>query len=488
MNAGFRSQVVPSFRLLTDEQIQEIHLASLELLESVGVRVLSDEGLQVLRAAGCQIAGENVARIPGWLVEQCIRSAPSRISIYNRKGEVAMRLEGRKCYYGMGTDLITTYDLRAKKYRPTLLQDVVNAVRVADACAEIDFVASLGLAHDVPTNAMYVESVKADIENTTKPLFFTAGGSEDLAFIAEMAAAVAGGEAALREKPFIINYSEPTPPLTHSFGAVRKLFFCAEKGIPICYTPAMLLGGSGPVTIAGGLVQANAEALSGIVLHQLRAKGAPIISGFATPPLDMGASTVSYGAPEMRLCDAAMSDLYHYYGIPMWATTGSDAHAFDAQAAIEHAFAIYSGALSGSNLIHDVGFIGQGLISHPAILLMCNEIISYAKRLLRGFDLTPETLGLDVIRGVGPGGNYMAEAHTVKFFRTEQWRPQFMNRDDPDTWEKKGSQTYEELVERKALALLETYEPEPLPAGVQQQVDAIALKARQALEAMRFTA
>jgi trimethylamine--corrinoid protein Co-methyltransferase len=487
MNSGFRSQVVPSFRLLTEEQIREIHLASLDLLARVGVRVLNDEGLQTLRDAGCEIAG-NVARIPGWLVEECLRRAPSRITLYNRKGEEAMRLEGRKFYYGMGTDLITTYDIREKKYRPTMLQDVINAVRVADACAEIDFIASLGLAHDVPINAMYVESVKADIENTTKPIFFTAGGSEDLAFIIEMAAAVAGGEAALRQKPFLINYSEPTPPLTHSYGAVRKLFLCADKGVPICYTPAMLMGGSGPITMAGAIVQANAEALSGLTLHQLRAKGAPIISGFATPPLDMAASTASYGAPEMRLCDAAMSDLYHYYGIPMWATTGSDAHAFDAQAAIEHTLAIYNGALSGSNLIHDVGFIGQGLLSHPAVLLMCNEIIGYVKRLMRGFELTPETMALDVIQSVGPGGNYMAEEHTVRYFRKEQWRPQFMNRADPDTWHANGGQTYEEVVERKTLALLQTHTPEPLPPAVQEQVDAIAGRARAALANVHFQA
>ena len=153
----------------------------------------------------------------------------------------------------------------------------------------------------------------------------------------------------------------------------------------------------------------------------------------------------------LRLADAAMSDLYHYYGIPMWATTGSDAHAFDAQAAMEHTFAIYSGALSGSNLIHDVGFMGQGLISHPAMLLMCNEIISYVKRLMRGFELTPETLGLDVDpqRGAGrqlhgrsahgeilPQGTVAAAVH-------ESRRSGHMGGEG-------RVRSYEELVERKA--------------------------------------
>ena len=411
MNGGFISQCVPSYRLLTEEQIREIHLATLEVLETIGVRVLNEEGVQLLRDAGCRAKNDNVVLIPNWLVEDCIRSTPSRITIYNRKGEESMRLEGRKIYFGMGTDLITTCDLKTGQYRPTLLQDVVNAVRVADACGEIDFVSSLGLPHDVPTNAMYVESVKAELENTVKPPFFTAAGAEDLTFVLKMAAAIAGGEDRLREKPFLIHYSEPTPPLTHSYGAVRKLFLCAEKGIPICYPPGLLMGGSGPVTLAGGIVQANAEALSGVVLHQLKGKGAPIISGFAAVPLDMAVCTFSYGAPEFRLTNSAMSDLYHYYGIPMWSTVGTDAHAFDQQAAMEHAIATFMAALDGANLIHDVGYLGQGLISHPGMLVMCNEIISYVKRIVQGFELTPETIGLDAMRAVGPGGNYMAEMH-----------------------------------------------------------------------------
>ena len=281
MNSGFRSQCVPSFRMLTEEQVKEIHLATLEVLETVGVRVMCDEGVELLQSAGCRVKDGNIVQIPPWLVEECIHSAPPRITMYNRKGEEAMRLEGRKIYFGMGTDLTMTYDIYTGELRPSILQDVRNMARVADACAHIDFLASMALPHDVPTNAMYLECVKAQMENSTKPIFFTAGGSEDLAYIIRMAEVVAGGPEALRAKPFIIHYSEPTPPLTHSYGAVRKVFLCAEHGIPICYPPGLILGASGPVTLAGGIVQANAEALSGVVLHQLKAKGAPIISGIA---------------------------------------------------------------------------------------------------------------------------------------------------------------------------------------------------------------
>ena len=255
MNTGFKSQALPRLRVLTDEQIQELHYASLRLLQTVGTRVAHAEALEMLRAAGCRVQGDGIVLFPEWLVEEAIRSAPSLITIYNRRGQEAMRLEGRNIYFGMGTDLIHTFDLRTNKLRPSLLQDVINAALVADYCSELDFIASLALPHDVPTNTMYIECVRAMLQNSTKPIFTTAGGAEDLAVIIEMAEAVVGGEAALRAKPMLIHYSEPTPPLVHSYGAVRKLFLCADKGVPITYVPGGILGGSAPVTVAGAVIQ-----------------------------------------------------------------------------------------------------------------------------------------------------------------------------------------------------------------------------------------
>lgn len=488
MNSGFRSQCVPSYRLLTEEQIKELHLATLDLLAGVGVRVLCEEGVELLRRAGCQVRDHNIVLIPPRLVEKCIRSAPPSVPIYNRKGEMAMRLEGRKIYFGMGTDLIMTYDIDTGELRPSVLQDVRNMARLADYCEHIDFLASMALPHDVPTNAMYVECFKAQLENSTKPIFFTAGGSEDLSFILQIAEAVAGGAEALRAKPFLVHYSEPTPPLTHSYGAVRKLFLCAERGIPICYPPGLLMGGSGPVTLAGALVQANAEALSGVVLHQLKAKGSPIISGLAAVTMDMSTSTFCYGAPEFRLTNSAFADLYHWYGLPMWSTVGTDSHTFDQQAAIEHSIATLMAALDGANLIHDVGYLGQGLIGHPAMPLMGNELISYTKRILRGFEITEDTLALDAIERVGPGGHYLADEHTYRHFRQELWQPMFLNRDDPDTWTNKGRKTYGDRVLLEARRVLETHHPEPLPAEVAKTVEDIALQARDALAGIHFTA
>jgi len=486
MNSSFNSQCAPAYRLLTEAQILEIHRASLEVLETAGVRVLHEGAIDMLRAAGCRVKPRQAVQIPNWLVEECLRSAPRRITIYNRAGQEAMRLGGREIHFGLGTDLIKTQDLETGEIRPSRLQDVINAARVADACSEIDFVASFGLPSDVPTNAMYVACARAMMENTGKPLFCTAGGPEDLAVVVEMAAAVAGGEAALRERPFIIHYSEPTAPLSHSHNAVRKLFLCAERGVPICYTPGDILGASTPVTLAGGIVQANAEALSGIVLHQLKAKGAPIISGFVLAPLDMKKGTICYGAPDFRLTNSAFADLYHYYGLPIWSTVGSDAQCLDAQAALEHAMGTLLAALDGANLIHDVGYLGQGLVSNPAAIVMGNEIISYVKRIVRGFELTREKMAVEVIRGVGPGGHFLTQAHTRAHFGEELWSPLLLNRDSHDPWARRGSPTYEQVLTRKARDILATHQPPPLPAEVQEQLAAIAGRTEAALAGLQF--
>lgn len=488
MSRGFKHQSVPNYSFLTAEQIQEIHLATLDILETVGVRVLHGEGVQLLKDAGCWVEGTNIVHIPNWLVEECIRSAPSRITIYNRRGDAAMYLEGNNSYYGLGTDLIYTYDLKTGETRASLLADVANASRVADYCEDIDFTASFALPGDVPTNSMYLHCAKTMMESTVKPVFFTAAGKEDLDFILEIAETIAGDADALRKKPFIIQYSEPTPPLTHSYGAVNKVFTCAERGIPICYPPGALIGASTPVTLAGAITQANAEALSGVVLHQVRVRGAPIISGWAVAALDMRTTSFLYGAPEFRLTNSAFADMYHYYGLPMWSTVGSDANMLDAQGSMELALGILMSALDGANLIHDIGYLGQGKLGNPASIVMGNEIVSYVKRVMRGFDINKETMALDVIRQVGPGGYYLGERHTLDHHRKELWRPKVANRDNMDIWVEKGSKSYEERLIEEAIRILETHQPEQLPEDILQRINEIADRADKVLAEVEFVA
>jgi len=200
----------------------------------------------------------------------------------------------------------------------------------------------------------------------------------------------------------------------------------------------------------------------------------------------MQEGTIAYGAPDDSLTNSAFADVFHYLGLPMWSTVGSDAHCLDAQASMEHSMGTLMAALDGANLIHDVGYMGQGLLSNPASIVMCSEIISYVKRIIRGFDLSREKIGLDVIRDVGPGGQFLTVMHTKTHFTEELWQPKYLNRDSPQAWAACGGQTYEEVVTQKAIEILETYQPEPLPEEVQARLNEIASKAEAELADLQF--
>jgi trimethylamine--corrinoid protein Co-methyltransferase len=478
MNTGFKSQCIPKYRLLTEEQIKEIHMATLTLLEKTGVKVLNEEALELLKDAGCRMDDGQIVKIPGKLVEESIQHAPSSVTVYNRKGEPAMELGGSNVYFGMGTDLLNTWDLKTGQLRPSCLQDVVDSAVVGDYCREIDFIASNAFPLDVPGNLAFIIEFKALMENSPKPIYFTSGNAEDLEVILEMASDVLGGKDRLTEKPFIIHYAEPISPLVHSSGAVDKLFMCADNGIPLNYSPALLSGGSGPVTLAGAIVTANAEALSGLVIQQLRSKGAPAITGFSATPMDMRTGTTVYASPDERLTHSACCDLYHYYGLPVWGEAGcSDAGSLDEQAAMESMASIMMAIQDGCNLVHDVGYLGQGLAGSVASLVMCSEIISYARRIKRGFDISEERIGLDVIHEVGPGGNFLAHEQTLKYCREEHWTPRFINRQSPEIWKENGGKRYSQVVVEKALDILATHQPDRLSHDAIERLDGIIEKA-----------
>jgi len=479
----------PSYRLLSMGQIERIHAATLEILETVGVNIGHPGARDLLAEAGCTVRNDGTVLIPGPLVEDAIQSAPSSVTIYNRLGEKALQLEDHRIHFGLGTDLAKVYDLETGQLRESTLQDVQTAVRIADALPEIDFIASYVIPSDSPPNLLYLDAFKSQLEHSTKPIFFTAAGLEDIRLIREMAVAVAGGSDNLRRKPFLIHYSEPLSPLTHSTGAVEKLLYCADHNIPVTYTPGMMSGATGPVTLAGALAMGNAEALSGLVMHQLRSKGAPIISGIGVAVIDMARATCIYGCPEYRLILAACADLYHHYGVPVWGTAGvTDANCLDLQAGMEWGNSLLLNAMAGVNLIHDVGYMGQGLVGHPAALVVCDEIISYTRRFMRGFELDDDHFSLDTIREVGAGGSFLSAPQTARLLRSEHWYPNLCNRDSVGSWLGNGSQDMAALAVEKARDILSNHAPEALSESLQNELVRIRTHAQKYLKDVKYTA
>jgi trimethylamine--corrinoid protein Co-methyltransferase len=483
METGLHRGCAPRFRLLDEAQILRIHHAALRILNEVGVKVNFKRALEILRDHGARVREKNIVKIPPFLVEEAIQSAPSSVTIHNRRKQPVMELGSRRIYFGTGTDLPKTVDLVSREIRDTKADDIVTSTLISDAMPNIDFIASYGLPRDIPPGLHYIRCFQLQVENSVKPIFFTAGSLQDLMIILDMASAVAGSKEELSRYPFLIQYSEPTSPLTHSEEAVSKLICCAENRIPINYTPALLAGSTGPVTLAGALSVAVAEALSGLVIHQLAHKGAPIITGVVATGMDMLRATISYTAPEFRLTHSAYADLFHYYDLPIWGTAGcSDSQFPDLQAGAEYGFTLLNAALDGTNLIHDCGYIGQGFVASPEMIVFADEIIGMVKRYMRGFEIDDEHLALDVIRKVGPGGHFLSEKHTLDHFMKEHWRPALFNRENLPNWIKKGKQTVNDKLIEKAIEIANNHKPEPLPHGIKEKLNRIWEEAQERLK------
>jgi len=474
MKSNYEVLDTPRFRILSDGQIGELHYASLEILEKTGVLVLEEESQGLLRDAGARIEKNGLVRIPSFLVEKALATAPKRVTLCGRNGSRTVYLEGCKSYFGTGSDCPNIIDPYTGEKRRMVKDDIAAAARLFDFLPNIDFIMSLGLVSDAPWEISDKHQFEAMLLNITKPIVFTAHDKQGMNGIIEISSLVAGGEENLRKNPFICLYAEPVSPLKHVGTALRKLLLAAEKEIPVVYTPCPMAGATAPVTMAGVLATSNAECLSGLVIHQLKKSGSPFITGGVISIMDMRDSILSYGAPELDLLSAAMADIAHYYQLPVFGTAGcTDSKTLDEQAAVESSISTLMSALSGSNLVHDIGFLESALTGSLELIVLTNEIIDMVKRIMRGIQVTPETLAIDLIDAVGPGGHYIAEEHTAFNFRKEFWLPHLMDRRRYDTWRREGEKKLGDRLNEEVKKILGEHTPEQLPEGMVREIQKI---------------
>jgi trimethylamine--corrinoid protein Co-methyltransferase len=464
--------------VLSNDQIEQIVYAAMDVLQVTGTCVYQEEALELLRDAGCVVKEGDRVFIPAWLVENSLKSAPSRIVLAGRNRERRVTLEKNQIYYGTGSDCPFILDPYTSERRRYTFEDVYCAAKISDALPHVDFHMSLGLTSDVPIGTYDRHQFLAMLKGATKPFVITANDREGLADQYEMACTAIGGVDEWQRLPMFVIYIEPSSPLNNSKEAVEKLLYAAENGIPAIYTPCPICGATAPATMAGILAQALAEFFTGLVISQLKRKGAAVIMGGVMSILDMSTTILSYGAPELSLLSAAMTQVAQFLNVPMFSTAGcSDSKILDQQAAIEAAISIAIAGLSGANLIHDVGYLESGLSGSYDMLVMSNEIIGMVKRILRGVPVDAEHLAVDVIDRIGPGGHYLTDDHTLAHFRTEFWMPELLDRTNWETWEVGGSKTLRQRVHEKVLYLIENYQPEPIPADVESRLRIIVARA-----------
>jgi len=460
---------------LDSEQCDTVHNASLEILARIGVRLHLEEAVELLRKAGAQVSEGNRVRIPASLVEKALSSAPKQIQIYDRLGQPAMLLGGRRNYYGSGSDCLYIVDHRTNRRRRSVMQDVVDGARVGDALPNVDFVMSMFLPSDADPQISDVLQMEAMLTNTSKPIVFVTNEFHGCVDAVAMAEAAAGGAEALGAKPFIACYINVTSGLVHNEEALQKVLFLAEKGIPALYLPLVTAGMTEPVTLPGSMAMLNAGALVGVVLSQLKREGAPVVvPGCGLTIIDMRTMVNPYCSPDGKGMTHAMS---RYYSLPNFALGGgAESKLVDGQAAAEAALTLMSETLNGGNLIHDLGYLESGLSGSLAQLAICDEIVGWLKHYLAPVEVNAEALILDLIDEKGPEGSFITHEHTLKHFR-EHWYPKLFERGNYGKWQKAGGKSLTERASEMVEKILAEEGKHPLPADVVQKTKNIVLHA-----------
>ncbi len=467
------NEAIGRFERWSDEEKQMIHQTSIKILSEIGMHVFHEEARKLLENAGAVVC-ENLVKIPERMVEEALASAPSQYSIYNVDGTEAFCLAPNVITFGTGTDMPEFIDLYSGEIRPGKLEDCENAAKIAEHCKFIDWLAPYALANDKNPRVADVYHYKAMRKYSSKPILTLATDPYSLKGIIDMAAAQAGGYEELRAKPTFVHYAEPISPLQHSEESLGKLLLCAEYGIPVTYTAGITAGATGPVTLAGSLAIGSAECLTGLVIHQLKAPGAPFMYGIEASIMDMKTTVCMYGGPEYGLMNSFVGEMGRFYHLPTFGISGAtDANQIDFQMGAEMIYSMMTAIYGRQNFVHDNGYMGIGQMGCLQSILAANELLAFVKRYAQDIEITEQSIGYDLIKKIGIGGNYLQTKETARKFRKEFYLPEFLNRKRNVAWIAEGSPNIPDQLTAKAKEIIEGDVPTFLTEELEAKFDAI---------------
>ncbi|TVR29193.1 MAG: hypothetical protein EA404_15415 [Spirochaetaceae bacterium] len=458
-----------------------IHNASVQVLERTGLLIHADdmEVRDLLLGAGAQKDGLERVLIPRRMVEEALEKARGGFQLFTRDGEVAYRVQNGQTFFGPGSDSLYNYDRKTGRLFPTVemimpnsstLEDIRDNVRIADSLG-FDFIMSMALPKAYGANVLYPTVFAEMIKNTDKPIVFTSTSVMEIEAIRELAR-IASPE--VDEKPFYIAYLEPISPLRFDPTVTSRLLFCASHGIPVTFAAGANCGGGAPITPEGAVVQGNAESLAGLVISTLKNEKMKFIYGANSSAMDMNTLIVCYGAPEWFKTVAMYAEMGRFYDLPSWGTAGStDARVVNAQAGMEAYEGIIMALLSGSTMVHDVGFLGHGEVYHGGMLVLTKAMIDRARHLLKPPDLSEDALALEVIHAVAreKGDLYLSQPHTVQHFRESLWMPpRFFEKGLMEDWD---ANSFQQQLHDEANRILDSASPNVLSPARLKQVEAI---------------
>ncbi|NQT83182.1 trimethylamine methyltransferase family protein [bacterium] len=462
--------------ILSEREVQAIHDATVLILRDTGIMVHHDEVLKLLAEAGAQLDHHGkIARLPEQLIMDCIALAGKQYVLHGRDRD-------RTARFGFGDLVLMSspgqkawIDSDTGELRPATMQDLRDAICLGDALPNITIVGSMAQPEEAPETYRDVVLTAELVKGTGKPTRTWVYNGRTARYVLEVYRTVAGGDAALRERPMVEAFLEPISPLQLPRDGLEVVIEFVRAGQPVSIGPMAMASGTAPTTLAGTLAQENAEILAGVVVTQLLAPGTPVTYGGIPHIMDPRTSICSFGSPEQALMAVAMVQMGRFYGFPVYINVGlTDSKVLDVQAGIEKGSTIILGALAGADMFGHAGICGTDHGAGLAWLALDDTMMAYVKRIVRGFEVNADTLATEVISAVGPTGSYLAEEHTVKHFRHELWLAgHAWTRQAWHSWETEGRNSMSDRVLEQVNHILARHNPEPMDESLAREVDRI---------------
>lgn len=458
----------PRVEFLDPPLIQQILDEALAVLEDPGVLFHWEPALQLLADAGAEVNFETqTVHIPQVLVLRALESAPREFCLYNAQGEPRVRYSGDAIHFDPGSSALWLYDGDTRDFREPETRDFINYARLANHLPAFDAVSTAFVCRDVPGEVADLYRLYLLLQCSDKPIVTGAFAVETFGVMRELLGMAAGSSAALREKPRAVFDVCPTPPLRWSENTAANIIEGAENGIPIEFISMPLAGAAAPVTLIGSVVQHAAESLSGLVLSQCAHPGAPVVYGGAPSIFDMRMGLTPLAALESTLMTCAYVQIGKRLGLPTHGYLGlADTKVPDLQAGWETGMSAVLGALAGANMMSGAGLLDNASAFSLEKMVADTEVIAMARRAVEGIaPVENGTLGLDLIRTVGPGGTFLDREHTYNRYRLDHLQHSLVvDRVTRRTWQQAGGlDTFERARLRVHKLLDEIPEPAPDP-------------------------
>jgi trimethylamine--corrinoid protein Co-methyltransferase len=464
--------VRPKLQLFTDDQVDAIIGDAMRVLETVGFFVENEEALGLVSEAGLRQEGPRTFA-PAESIHRALSTTPARVSVYDRDGALALDLGGDAVHFDPGSAAIYFLDPATGRNRVPQTADLVHLAWVTEACKHIAGQSTGLVPGDVPGEFGDRWRLFLALANCKKPVITGTFSKGAFPVMRDMLCAVRGGGEALRAKPLAIFDCCPSPPLKWSDLTCQALVDCARTGIPAELVSMPMTGASSPVTLREAIVQHCTESLSGILIHQLAAPGAPIIWGGSPAAFDMRHGTTPMGAVETMMIDVGYAQVAKRLKLPTHAYMAlSDAKVVDYQAGLESGDGAILAALAGINLVSGPGMLDYESSVSLEKLLLDNEACGMALRLVRGIGHGSAHQAVELIGQVAESGSFLAHSHTRKHFREELTVPgKVIDRATYGDWEASGGLSAMDRAAREVQCILAKGNPAPLPDALQRELE-----------------